>query len=176
MLRFLSHYLQGRLVFPLAELPELARGQGVTVQRYRDGGLSDAIFAPARFTDPRILALIDKITAADIMPRHLRRGGDTAPSITVPPGATLADTRRQLVLRAFASTNGDYSRTATIVGMTPADVRAEIASLLNGSEGAGGGASSTVNGAHRPVKAAESPASASKSPKQVSKGAKAKKR
>jgi len=31
------------LVFPLSELPELARGQGVTLQRYRDGGLSDAI-------------------------------------------------------------------------------------------------------------------------------------
>src|SRR3982750_2329096 len=31
------------LVFPLAELPELARGQGVTLQRYRDGGLSDAL-------------------------------------------------------------------------------------------------------------------------------------
>jgi topoisomerase-4 subunit A len=30
------------LVFPLSELPELARGQGVTLQRYRDGGLSDA--------------------------------------------------------------------------------------------------------------------------------------
>ena len=29
------------LVFPLAELPELARGQGVTLQRYRDGGLAD---------------------------------------------------------------------------------------------------------------------------------------
>jgi topoisomerase-4 subunit A len=31
------------LVFPLAELPELGRGQGVTLQRYRDGGLSDAV-------------------------------------------------------------------------------------------------------------------------------------
>ena len=30
------------LIFPIAELPELARGQGVTLQRYRDGGLSDA--------------------------------------------------------------------------------------------------------------------------------------
>ena len=30
------------IVFPLAELPELGRGQGVTLQRYRDGGLSDA--------------------------------------------------------------------------------------------------------------------------------------
>src|SRR5690348_3670603 len=31
------------VVFPLGELPELGRGQGVTLQRYRDGGLSDAI-------------------------------------------------------------------------------------------------------------------------------------
>lgn len=31
------------LVFPLGELPELGRGQGVTLQRYRDGGLADAI-------------------------------------------------------------------------------------------------------------------------------------
>jgi topoisomerase-4 subunit A len=31
------------VVFPLSELPELARGQGITLQRYRDGGLSDAI-------------------------------------------------------------------------------------------------------------------------------------
>ncbi len=30
------------VVFRLDELPELARGQGVTLQRYRDGGLSDA--------------------------------------------------------------------------------------------------------------------------------------
>ena len=31
------------LIFALAELPELGRGQGVTLQRYRDGGLSDVI-------------------------------------------------------------------------------------------------------------------------------------
>jgi topoisomerase-4 subunit A len=30
------------VVFSLAEMPILARGQGVTLQRYRDGGLSDA--------------------------------------------------------------------------------------------------------------------------------------
>jgi len=29
-------------VFPLAELPEMGRGQGVQLQRYRDGGLADA--------------------------------------------------------------------------------------------------------------------------------------
>ena len=31
------------VVFPLAELPEMARGSGVQLQRYRDGGLADAI-------------------------------------------------------------------------------------------------------------------------------------
>jgi topoisomerase-4 subunit A len=31
------------LVFPLESLPEMARGQGVTLQKYKDGGLSDAI-------------------------------------------------------------------------------------------------------------------------------------
>jgi topoisomerase IV subunit A len=30
------------VVFPIAELPEMARGSGVQLQRYRDGGLSDA--------------------------------------------------------------------------------------------------------------------------------------
>ncbi len=34
------------VVFPLAELPEMARGQGVQLQRYRDGGLSDATSFP----------------------------------------------------------------------------------------------------------------------------------
>ncbi len=29
------------LVFPLAEVPELARGRGVTLQKYKDGGLAD---------------------------------------------------------------------------------------------------------------------------------------
>ena len=118
----------------------------------------------------------DKIKAVDIMPRHLRRGADPTASISVPPGATLADTRRQMVLRAFASTNGDYARTATIVGMAPGDVRAEIASLLNGSDGGGGGTSSTANGSHRSAKAAEPAASPSKAVKPASKGSKVKKR
>jgi DNA-binding NtrC family response regulator len=104
-----------------------------------------------------IMSRTDKIKAADIMPRHLRRGHDANTSITVPPGATLADTRRQLVLRAFASTNGDYARTATAVGMTPADVRAEIASLLNG-QASEGKAASTDNGAQHAAKPAGSPA------------------
>ena len=31
------------LIFPLAEIPEMARGQGVYMQRYKDGGLLDAV-------------------------------------------------------------------------------------------------------------------------------------
>ncbi len=31
------------LVFPLSELPEMARGKGVRLQKYKDGGLSDAL-------------------------------------------------------------------------------------------------------------------------------------
>ena len=29
------------IVFPLGELPEMARGRGVILQKYKDGGLSD---------------------------------------------------------------------------------------------------------------------------------------
>ncbi|MGD0564986.1 MAG: DNA topoisomerase IV subunit A [Roseiarcus sp.] len=37
------------LVFPLAQVPEMARGKGVRLQRYKDGGLSDArVFALAQ--------------------------------------------------------------------------------------------------------------------------------
>ena len=111
-----------------------------------------------------IMSRTDKIKAADIMPRHLRRGHEVNTSMTVPPGATLADTRRQLVLRAFASTNGDYARAATVVGMTPTEVRAEIASLLNGQAG-DGPAASTANGAQRVAKPADSPAPTGKSAK-----------
>jgi DNA-binding NtrC family response regulator len=112
-----------------------------------------------------IMARGDKIKSADIMPRHLRRGQEVNASITVPPGATLADTRRQLVLRAFASTNGDYARAATIVGITADDVRAEIASLLNGAAAGDGQTSGGgMNGASR-VARSEASAPSAKSAK-----------
>jgi len=115
----------------------------------------------------------DTIKAADIMPRHLRRGPDANASISVPPGATLADTRRQLVLRAFASTNGDYARTATMVGMSASDVRAEIASLLNGSVGSDGAAaaSGAMNGMQRSSRPVEAQAHAPKAGKAPAKSA-----
>ncbi len=34
------------LIFPLADLPEMTRGKGVRLQKYKDGGLSDALCFP----------------------------------------------------------------------------------------------------------------------------------
>ncbi len=82
-----------------------------------------------------IMTRSDKITAADIMPRHIRMMGEASPPMTVPEGASLADTKRQLVLRTFASTNGDAVRTAKIVGISVDEVRSEIASLAKSNGG-----------------------------------------
>jgi hypothetical protein len=83
----------------------------------------------------------DVITAEDIIPRHIRIGGETPAPMTVPAGASLADTRRQLVLRTFASMSGDAARTAKVVGISPDEVRAEISALIhtNGGSHASGG-------------------------------------
>ncbi len=35
-------------MFPLTQLPEMARGKGVRLQRYKDGGISDAKVVHAR--------------------------------------------------------------------------------------------------------------------------------
>jgi topoisomerase-4 subunit A len=43
------------LVFPLAQVPHMARGKGVRLQRFKDGGLSDA----------RVFALGDGLTWRD---------------------------------------------------------------------------------------------------------------
>ena len=64
------------LVFPLAELPELGRGQGVTLQRYRDGGLADAV--AFRFADGLSWALGGESgrvrTESDLTPWRAARG------------------------------------------------------------------------------------------------------
>jgi topoisomerase-4 subunit A len=43
------------LVFPLAEAPQMARGKGVRLQRYKDGGVADA----------KVFALADGLTWVD---------------------------------------------------------------------------------------------------------------
>jgi len=93
-----------------------------------------------------IMAKGDVITADDIIPRHARVTGEFPTHMTVPANSTLADTRKQLVLRTFASTSGDAARTAKIVGISPDEVRAEIAALIrtNGGSVHGGGDSALV--------------------------------
>ena len=85
-----------------------------------------------------IMARGEIITPEDIMPRHLRMSGEM-PAITMPAGASLADARKQLVLRTFATANGDLARTAKIVGISADEVRAEISAMLhtNGTSHAG---------------------------------------
>ncbi|MCJ8156943.1 DNA topoisomerase IV subunit A [Sphingomonas sp. LaA6.9] len=64
------------VVFPLGELPEMGRGQGVALQRYRDGGLSDAI--AFRFEDGLSWAMGGDTgrtrTEADLTPWRVARG------------------------------------------------------------------------------------------------------
>ena len=100
----------------------------------------------------------DVITADDIIPRHVRMTGEFPTHMTVPANATLADTRKQLVLRTFASTSGDAMRTAKIVGITPDEVRSEIAALIRTNGGAAHGSEDSVAAERtRGVKAAAKP-------------------
>ncbi|HET7549878.1 MAG TPA: sigma-54 dependent transcriptional regulator [Gemmatimonadaceae bacterium] len=74
------------------------------------------------------------ITVDDIVPRHLRSAGDSSGAVTLPVGSTMADARRQMVLRTFSMTGGDADRTAKMLGMRLAEVRAELSALV-GSNG-----------------------------------------
>jgi DNA-binding NtrC family response regulator len=73
------------------------------------------------------------ISASDIIPRHLRGGGEMPAALTIPMGATAAEARQQLVLRTFASTSGDVGRTAKVLGLSESEVRSELLSLLGGA-------------------------------------------
>ena len=79
------------------------------------------------------------IGAADIVSRHLRASGEVPAVVSVPVGSSLADAKRQLVLRTFASTGGDLERSAKLLGTSTGDLRGELSRLLgaNGSDGAG---------------------------------------
>jgi hypothetical protein len=76
------------------------------------------------------------ISMDDIVPRHLRTSSEGPSSVVLTPGATLADARRQLVLRTFSMTGGDVERTARMVGMTEPEVRSELTALVGGNGGA----------------------------------------
>ncbi|HOV04562.1 MAG TPA: DNA topoisomerase IV subunit A [Kaistiaceae bacterium] len=71
------------LVFPLAQVPEMARGRGVRLQRYKDGGVSDA----------RVFGLAEGLTWTDSSGRSFTRSqaelkewiGDRAGAGRMPP-------------------------------------------------------------------------------------------
>jgi DNA-binding NtrC family response regulator len=92
------------------------------------------------------------ISATDIIPRHLRAGGEMPAALTIPVGATAAEARQQLVLRTFASTSGDATRTGKVLGLSEQEVRSELLTLLNGA-----GAPAKVAAAEAPPPAAPTP-------------------
>ena len=97
------------------------------------------------------------IGPSDIIPRHLRNGGNMPTALTIPVGATAAEARQQLVLRTFASTAGDAGRTARVLGLSEREVRGELLSLLNGaapSEVKSEAGTAAVSGAIAPPAAA----------------------
>jgi len=91
-----------------------------------------------------IMARGERIMVEDIMPRHLRMGGDVSSVVAIPVGASLADARRQLVIRTFASTGGDHARTARMLGVTADELRSELEQFVREKEPARPGA---ANGA-----------------------------
>jgi DNA-binding NtrC family response regulator len=85
----------------------------------------------------------------DIVPRHLRITGEV-PAVTLSVGSTLADARRQLLLRTFSTTGGDAERTAKMLGIGVGDLRSELAALVSGTGMGGGGGVGTKEGGEIP--------------------------
>src|SRR5687767_13852468 len=88
-----------------------------------------------------IMARSDTLQLQDLMPRHMRTSADTS-AVSIPVGSSMADAQKLLVLRTFASANGDPERTAKMLGMNVADVRREMLALI-------GVAGSLENGGRR---------------------------
>jgi DNA-binding NtrC family response regulator len=89
-----------------------------------------------------------RIGTADIVPRHLRQSGEMPTVVSVNVGSTVADARRQLALRTFASMGGDLERAAKTLGVSRDELRADLLSVIGGSPSANGGAASAAGGSH----------------------------
>jgi DNA-binding NtrC family response regulator len=78
-----------------------------------------------------IMARGEKIGVNDMIQRHLRAPPESS-ALTISVGSTtVADARRQLVLKTFASADGDVVRTAKLAGVSADEVRREILALLD---------------------------------------------
>jgi len=80
-----------------------------------------------------IMARSEQIQLAELLPRHARMAPEVQSSVTIAVGSSMADAQRQLVLRTFASANGDPERTAKMLGMSADDIRRELRALLDGT-------------------------------------------
>jgi DNA-binding NtrC family response regulator len=78
-----------------------------------------------------IMARGEKIGVNDMIQRHLRSAPEPT-ALTMPVGSTtVADARRQLILKTFASADGDVARTAKLAAVSADEVRREILALLD---------------------------------------------
>ena len=88
-----------------------------------------------------IMSRGEKIGLSDMVQRHLRQAPEST-ALTIPVGqTTVAHARRQLILKTFASADGDIVRTGKLAGVSVDDVRREILALLESGGSNNGGPS-----------------------------------
>jgi DNA-binding NtrC family response regulator len=95
-----------------------------------------------------ILARGNEISAADLLPRHLRNSSELGP-VTLAVGASMADARRQLALRTFAQLGGDVAKAAAMLGMPEEQLRQELLALLVLPDPSGKAAADGAEGSDR---------------------------
>src|SRR3984957_15274 len=87
------------------------------------------------------------VTQAEIMPRHLRGIAEAVTAtVTIPVGSSVADGRRALVLKTWASTTGDLARAATMLGISEGALQAELAQYIANGAGTAAEAEPAVEG------------------------------
>jgi DNA-binding NtrC family response regulator len=74
-----------------------------------------------------ILARGKTIQVSDLQPRHVPLDET---EVHIPVGTSLEETERQLTLKTFAFTAGDYKKTARILGLKEKDLRAKLLAYI----------------------------------------------
>ncbi len=74
-----------------------------------------------------ILAKGSEIEVTDLQPRHLSLDAE---QLRIPVGTSLEETDRLMTLKTFAFTDGDHSKTATILGLTAAELKKRLGEYL----------------------------------------------
>ena len=92
-----------------------------------------------------IMTRSDRIGLPDLMPRHLKQNTEVASTVTIAVGSSMQDAQRQLVVRTFATANGDVTRAAKMLGMGVDDVRRQLLALLDGGAGEPVGVSAPID-------------------------------